>query len=1038
MHHFYCSDPFNLGEDMAAGTPDRRSAKPNGSTPQPGPPNVGHQPPYGYGIPQYMNSYPLPPMPPAQLYPQHHHMPYAHYGYQQPIYQHPVHPPQGYPPMQYMPHMPAPHPHYASPTLAGPYQHSPSSWSPAPNMPSADQGMSTPPVYATPPYAPPPHMHHGGQTLYQSSQTFVPRNVPPSPSSHIGYLPSPHATAPQVHSPSRTYARIPGQYQPGGSSSGSPSSNQANSLAPLPVILVDPQVESAVAPESPVVEQPIPVVEQIIPVVEPISATISSPPSQPPPQPPPPIEETKTQVEEAQEDGSLRFAGGRIPTPNAGSIITFAAPPSVSSTSSPPPNDPEPKSSVQSEPSEAPGKINVPFPQTFTSAPIFTDPVKDATSTNDPSVTLLSRTTSSFLAKDIPEARYSIANRRPEVNAAPALSFSRRAKIPAFVVAAAVPLPTPPKPAKPASALVVSQSPVKPVDLTTSAPQTNIEQPKGATPSEPTTEDQGPDVVKAPVQISQTPLAVQPGVSSTTTSALVPSDQLDPPTSTETPAAQPAPPVKQPPKSWAHLLRPASPAKSVKPSQPQSQKPATRTTTPVGSKQTPDMESKVNGHASSNGGYEPLPTNVPLHVVLSEGAKPYSAHSQVTQPRGLINSGNMCFANVVMQALVYSAPFVRLFETLAHLVPGSLSGKTSLYEATILFLREFTPEPESPPPAAPKAKSRSGASTPMPPEQTRQQAWNENPFFPELLYAAMKQNKRFDSMQRGHQEDAEEFLGFFLDTLHEELLSILSRVQTETAPEGTAWTNGSISRTPGVENTREVQRPVSPDNKDGDWMEVGKKNKPAITRTTRATESAITRIFGGKLRSVLSIPGSSKDSVTLEPYQPLQLDIQSDHIRTIEDALKHITVPEIVSMHSEARGGMVDAKKQVTLESLPPLLILHLKRLVYDAKGIQKNSKVIEYSTTLEIRPEIVSPTRRTKQSIKYQLYGVVYHHGKHATGGHYTIDVLRQDHSEWVRIDDTHIEPVTEKDVTAHEKHAKADKTAYLLFYRREPDNSK
>ncbi|CAE6465643.1 unnamed protein product [Rhizoctonia solani] len=269
---------------------------------------------------------------------------------------------------------------------------------------------------------------------------------------------------------------------------------------------------------------------------------------------------------------------------------------------------------------------------------------------------------------------------------------------------------------------------------------------------------------------------------------------------------------------------------------------------------------------------------------------------------------------------------------------------------------------------------------------------------------------------------------------------MLSRVQTEPTPAGVAWTSSPAGKANASDNAREVQRPVSPDSREDDsgWMEVGKKNKPAITRTTLATESAITRIFGGKLRSVLSIPGSSKDSVTLEPYQPLQLDIQSDHVRTIEDALKHITLAETVSMQSETRGGMVDAKKQVTLESLPPLLILHLKRLVYDAKGIQKNSKVIEYSTALEIRPEIISPTRRTNQSIKYQLYGVVYHHGKHATGGHYTIDVLRQDHSEWVRIDDTHIEPVTEKDVTAHEKHAKLDKTAYLLFYRREPDNPK
>jgi hypothetical protein len=61
-------------------------------------------------------------------------------------------------------------------------------------------------------------------------------------------------------------------------------------------------------------------------------------------------------------------------------------------------------------------------------------------------------------------------------------------------------------------------------------------------------------------------------------------------------------------------------------------------------------------------------------------------------------------------------------------------------------LREFAPQTELMP-LVPKAKPRSGTSTPMSTEQTRQQAWNENPFIPELLYEAMKQNKRFDSMQ---------------------------------------------------------------------------------------------------------------------------------------------------------------------------------------------------------------------------------------------------------------------------------------------------
>lgn len=75
----------------------------------------------------------------------------------------------------------------------------------------------------------------------------------------------------------------------------------------------------------------------------------------------------------------------------------------------------------------------------------------------------------------------------------------------------------------------------------------------------------------------------------------------------------------------------------------------------------------------------------------------------------------------------------------------------------------------------------------------------------------------------------------------------------------------------------------------------------------------------------------------------------------------------------------------------------------------------------------------------------VVYHHGRHATGGHYTVDVLRQDHSEWIRIDDTNIEPVSENDVvtinsrTGLREAGKVnpstgvpDKVAYLLFYKR------
>jgi ubiquitin carboxyl-terminal hydrolase 10 len=48
----------------------------------------------------------------------------------------------------------------------------------------------------------------------------------------------------------------------------------------------------------------------------------------------------------------------------------------------------------------------------------------------------------------------------------------------------------------------------------------------------------------------------------------------------------------------------------------------------------------------------------------------------------------------------------------------------------------------------------------------------------------------------------------------------------------------------------------------------------------------------------------------------------------------------------------------------------------------------------------------------KYRLFAVVYHHGKNASVGHYTVDVRRQDGAQWIRIDDTKIEPVRAEDV--------------------------
>ena len=278
--------------------------------------------------------------------------------------------------------------------------------------------------------------------------------------------------------------------------------------------------------------------------------------------------------------------------------------------------------------------------------------------------------------------------------------------------------------------------------------------------------------------------------------------------------------------------------------------------------------------------------------------------------------------------------------------------------------------------------------------------------------------------QLGQQEDAEEFLGFFLDTLHEELLSISPRLKPRTGTALHDWFEG-------LPNGNTADQPTQPD--DG-WLEVGHKNKTLSTKSTNSAESPLTKMFGGKFRSVFKTPGQ-KDSVTLEPFQPLQLDIQPDNIHSIEDALINLAQPEIIhGVHSSSKQGPVDATKQVTIDTCPPILIIHLKRFLYDSiGGVLKSNKKIGYQSQLKIPNEIISPSKRPAEGLNYRLFAVVYHHGQSSGSGHYTIDVLRQNHKQWVHIDDIAMDLLSEKDVVitnSSQINNHDDKVAYLLLY--------
>lgn len=161
---------------------------------------------------------------------------------------------------------------------------------------------------------------------------------------------------------------------------------------------------------------------------------------------------------------------------------------------------------------------------------------------------------------------------------------------------------------------------------------------------------------------------------------------------------------------------------------------------------------------------------------------------------------------------------------------------------------------------------------------------------------------------------------------------------------------------------------------------------------TKTVDSPMSRIFGGKFRSTLRVPHQN-DSIVVEDWRSLRLDIQvcpsfvailaeltefiqRDAIHTIKDALAHISSPQSVQVTSVTRpGAILDASQQVHIESLPPILILHLKRFLYDAKkgGVAKVGKQVAFTPELDIGPEVIAPGRKV-HGTRYRLFGGTYH----------------------------------------------------------------
>lgn len=374
---------------------------------------------------------------------------------------------------------------------------------------------------------------------------------------------------------------------------------------------------------------------------------------------------------------------------------------------------------------------------------------------------------------------WAIWTRRPHDPAnAPGIIISPRTKPPSHILEQALDIPTPPPTPPPPPRSVVQES--EPV-AKESAPAESLESPRApqnvsvpsssATDTTPTTtRPASPASSSTSASIGNTsskPAASADGSHpppvapvSDTIQAPSPTARVAPPSpAVVQPAAAPepsgAPPAK---KSWASLLRPAPgsaqalsqlPVSSVVGfSIPADALPPSAERVLNDSKRVALLALLNGRHAGPSqpvSGYAGVAAAAPPKAVV-----PPAIDFQKIRSRGLVNSGNMCFANAVLQVLVYCQPFHSFFAEVGKLLPPHKATSTDeddpaaapLVRATVNFLQEFMVKTPSPSTKG-KERARNG----------NEETFNDGPesdwdaFLPTNFYDAMKEKKRFDSMR---------------------------------------------------------------------------------------------------------------------------------------------------------------------------------------------------------------------------------------------------------------------------------------------------
>uniref|UniRef100_A0A182T2X2 ubiquitinyl hydrolase 1 n=1 Tax=Anopheles maculatus TaxID=74869 RepID=A0A182T2X2_9DIPT len=359
----------------------------------------------------------------------------------------------------------------------------------------------------------------------------------------------------------------------------------------------------------------------------------------------------------------------------------------------------------------------------------------------------------------------------------------------------------------------------------------------------------------------------------------------------------------------------------------------------------------------------------------------------------MVNFGNTCYSNSVLQALYFCRPFRE--KVLEYKAKNRRTKETLLSCLADLFYSIAT------------QKKKVGSIAPK-----------------KFIARLRKEKEEFDNYM---QQDAHEFLNFLINHINEIILAERNQAKTAGSGGGGGTAGGKAANGIAANGNGTVN---GLDGTGG--CSIGNSGSGTTGGSTEPTW--VHEIFQGILTSETRCLNCETVSSKDENFFDLQVDV--DQNTSITHCLRCFSNTETLCSDNKFKCdnccSYQEAQKRMRVKKLPMILALHLKRFKYMEqynRHIKVSHRVV---FPLELRlfntsDDAVNPDRL------YDLMAVVIHCGSGPNRGHY-ISIVKS-HGFWLLFDDDMVDKIEASTIEDFygltSDIQKSSETGYILFYQ-------